>query len=75
MSLFYITTHSGLLKQYYSTQNLDAIELSSSKVIFSVSLRGARIFKTIEEAIKIMKDKKLINCFIIDQNGIQQKYL
>lgn len=72
MSLYYIITHSGLLKQYYSTQNLDTLESASYKVVFSVSLRGAKIFKTLDEANKIMIEKKLTNCFIIDQNGIQQ---
>ncbi len=68
MPIYYIVTNNGFLKQYYAGQDSG----SDNKAVYSVSLRKATIFKTIEDAKNIVQDNEIPNCLIIDQNGVTQ---
>ncbi|XFA98496.1 hypothetical protein ACAG96_06420 [Candidatus Izemoplasma sp. B36] len=72
MSIYYIISQSGLLKKYYSVKNSVSDKLSESEVIFSFSLRDAKIFSSSEEAFKLLTSNNWTDLSIIDQNGILQ---
>lgn len=69
MPIYYIATNTGFLKQYYSEQNLSSINDKKNSFSFTVSLRNAKMFKSVEEANAVMNQDGLENCIIIDQNG------
>ena len=54
MSIYYIVSQSGLLKKYYSEQNSVPNGQNKNDVIFSVSLRNAKIFSSYEEAFQLL---------------------
>jgi hypothetical protein len=72
MSVYYIINQSGLLKQYYSVKNVLSLVQIMEPVIFSVSLRNAKTFPSYDEANQLIISRKLSDCFIINENGIQQ---
>lgn len=73
MPVYYIISQTGFLKRYYSEANTSDVDPNKDNIIFLESLRGAKAFPTIEEANKVMVDKSLTGCFVINQNGIMQK--
>ena len=70
MPIYYIVTNNGFLKKYYAGQDSGSDNLA----VYSATLRKATIFKTIEDAKKVIDLNTIPNCLIIDQNGVIQKY-
>jgi hypothetical protein len=68
MPAFYIVTKEGFLKKYYSEPESFS-NGESEQPVFSDFLRKAFIFKSFSEANETIINKKLINCFVINQYG------
>ena len=69
MPAFYIITQDGFLKKYYSGQDLSPVISETIKPVFSDFLRKAITYKSFSEANDIIIEKKLVNCFVINQYG------
>jgi hypothetical protein len=73
MSAYYIINQNGLLKQYFSREN-STIEVDQiEKVIYTVSMRNAKVFVSYEDAESMITLYKLENCYVINQYGNRQE--
>lgn len=68
MNKYYIVSNQGLLKLYYSES-----AATSGNGNFSSSVRNAKPFETIDDAKKMISEKELKECYIINQIGVVQK--
>ncbi|MDD3477321.1 MAG: hypothetical protein PHP32_00385 [Candidatus Izemoplasmatales bacterium] len=68
MSVFYVVINDGFLKRYYSEKE----SASPQSPQFIDSLRHAKSFASLDEAQNLLRDKALVNCYIVDQNGMRQ---
>lgn len=73
MSSYYIINQNGLLKQYFSNKNSSTNGGEEDQVIYTVSMRNAKVFLSYEEAESIIILKRLENCFVINQYGFKEK--
>jgi hypothetical protein len=73
MSSYYIINQNGLLKQYFSKENLTNEDSDINQVIYTVSMRNAKVFISYEEAESMIKLKNLQNCFVVNQFGNKQE--
>lgn len=69
MSVYYIVTNNGFLKQYYVKQAPMTDTDQSNAAIFSAMLRNAKIFSSIEEAKTVIRMNAIEQCLVINQNG------
>jgi len=63
MDIFYIATMKSFFKSYYTEKDVTS---------FSTSIRKATSFITVEAANKMIIDKKLKDCFVMNQFGQEQ---
>lgn len=71
--VYYILKDNEMLKRYYSAVNSSENLTKDNEVIYSNSLREAKMFETLEEAVNILDKQSLAECVIIDQNGQKLK--
>lgn len=67
MAVYYIVKKDGPFKSYYTEED------ESNKVItenYSLSIRNAKPFASVEAAKALIDEKSLVGCSVIDQAGI-----
>lgn len=69
MDIYYIISNRGFLKQYYSEQFTKEQDQSTDNAYFADNLRYAKMFDTAEDANKVIIDKELKNCVVVNQAG------
>lgn len=69
MDIYYIISNRGFLKQYYSEQITKKQDQSTDNAYFADNLRYAKMFDTAVAANKVITDKGLTNCIVVNQTG------
>jgi len=57
---------------YYADSNNSKEELKPENVAFVATIRNAKMFSTLDDAVMTLRSQRLDKCIIIDQNGESQ---